>query len=236
MRRTFKKELTRVKQYLNALLLRHGFQYKATKTKWTESHRDWIRHLPASPMIREIINQYYIQLESLEEKIAGFDRQIEVLSHRDRYAEPVKALTGFKGISTTTAMTLQVEISNFDRFPKPQAFMAYLGLTPSEHSSGSHTYVGAITKQGNSTVRTALVEAAQGIVRGNIGRKTKAVKTRQEGLSAAVVHYIDKGTTRLQRKFRHMQEAGKAYNTAITAIARELAGYVWGIETGNIDY
>ena len=236
MRKAFKKELTRAKQHLNALILRRGYQYNATKTKWTEAHRNWIKHLSASSLIRDVVDQYMIELEELEVKVANFDRKIEELSHSERYVEPVKKLTGFKGISTTTAMTIQVELSSFDRFAKAPALMSYLGLTPSEHSSGNHTSLGAITKQGNSAVRTALVEAAQGLVKGHVGHKTKAVMARQVGLDAAVIHYIDKGTIRLQRKFQRMRDTGKAYNVAIAAVARELAGYIWGVETGNIDY
>ena len=92
----------------------------------------------------------------------------------------------------------------------------------------------SITKQGNATVRNTLIECAQALVKGTIGVKSKAVKQRQKGQEAAVIEYADKAVERLQRKYRKMIKRGVNHNKAITAVARELACFVWGMETGKI--
>ncbi|WP_252902411.1 transposase [Paucilactobacillus hokkaidonensis] len=131
-------------------------------------------------------------------------------------------------------MTIQVEISDFSRFPTAQAFSSYLGLTPSEHSSGEHTRNGAITKQGNRTVRSTLIECVNSLAKGKVGHKSKRINARQKGQPARIISYADQATERLQRKFYRMIDSGKPRNVAITAAARELACFIWGIETNNV--
>ena len=160
---------------------------------------------------------------------------MEELSHRDSYEEPIAALRCLKGIDTTAAMTIHVEIEDFTRFPTAKAFTAYLGLTPSEQSSGEKISRSAITKQGNSTVRSTLVECANALVKGVIGIKSKRVKARQKGQKCKVIAYADRAIERLQRKYHRMIYQGRPRNVAITAIARELACFIWGIETQKID-
>lgn len=236
LRKTFKKTLMRMKQQLSALILRHGFHYNETVTNWTQAHRAWIKHLKVSSLMRTTIDEYLVEIEELEDKLSRYDQKIEELSRSDRYVQPVQALRCLKGISTTNAMTIHVEIADFSRFSTAPAFMAYVGLYPSEHSSGNHTAKGAITKQGNRAVRSTLIEATQSLVKGHIGHKSKDLRTRQLGQQAQLIHYADKAIAHLQRRFRRMIERGKAYNTAIAAVARELAGYIWGIENGKISY
>lgn len=132
-------------------------------------------------------------------------------------------------------MTVHVEISDFTRFSTAKTFTAYLGLTPSEHSSGEKISRNAITKQGNSIVRTTLVECVNGLVKGTIGIKSKRVKARQKGQESDVIAYADRAVERLQRKYHRMIYQGRPRNVAITAIARELACFIWGIETKQID-
>lgn len=236
MRKSFKKALTRAKQQLGALLLREGLQYSATRTKWTQPFFDWVKTIPVSKLLREVIDEYLVQIEELQDKLNHFDQRIESLSRSERYAESIGKLTCFKGIAITSAMTIHIETADFSRFPTARSYMAFLGLTPSEHSSGDHQAYGGITKQGNSAIRTILVESAQSLVRGQINHKSKTVRERQVGQPSAIIAYADKGVNHLQRKYRRMIEQGKQHNVAITAIARELAGFIWGIETGHIDY
>ncbi len=139
-----------------------------------------------------------------------------------------------KGIDTTAAMTMHAETSDFDRFPTANAFASYCGLTPGEDSSGESYHRVGITKQGNSTIRTTLVEAAQVLVRGTIGKKGKKVKSKQKDQEVKVIDYADKAVIRLQKKYHRMIFRGVKRNIAITAVARELACFVWGIETGHI--
>lgn len=234
MRNTQKKSAIRIKQQLGALILRHGFQYQSTKTKWTQDHVKWIKSLKLSDTLQLAVDEYLIQLAELLEKIARYDQMIEKFSHQERYEQPVSRLCCMRGLSTMNAMTIQVEISDFERFPSAPAFMSYAGLNPSEHSSGEHTYKGSITKQGNAVVRTTLVEASQSLVKGRVGYKGRSVRTRQAGQDASVISYADRASVHLQRTFHRMIEAGKPYNVAVTAVARQLAGYIWGMETGRI--
>lgn len=236
MRNIQKKSATRIKQQLGALILRHGFQYQNTKTKWTQDHIRWIKSLKLSDTLQLVVDEYLIQLAELLEKIVRYDKLIEKFSHQERYEQPVSRLCCMKGISTMNAMTIQVEISDFERFPSAPAFMSYAGLNPSEHSSGEHTHKGSITKQGNSVVRTTLVEATQSLVKGRVGYKGRPVKARQAGQDANVISYADRASVHLQRIFHRMIEGGKPYNVAVTAVARQLAGYIWGMETGRIAY
>ena len=109
-----------------------------------------------------------------------------------------------KGIDTTAAMTMHAETSDFDRFPTANAFASYCGLTPGEDSSGESYHRLSITKQGNSMIRTTLIEAAQVLVRGTIGKKGKKVKSKQKDQDVKVIDYADKAVIRLQKKYHRM--------------------------------
>ncbi|PEO51836.1 transposase, partial [Bacillus toyonensis] len=104
-------------------------------------------------------------------------------------------------------------------------------LTPSESSSGEKINRSSITKQGNSTVRSRLLECANALVKGTIGLKSKRVKARQKGQRSDVISYADRAVERLQRKYHRMMYQGKPRNVAITAIARKLGCFIWGLET-----
>ncbi|BAP85150.1 transposase [Paucilactobacillus hokkaidonensis JCM 18461] len=234
MRKDFILALKKIKQEIGALTLRHGYSYSLGKSRWTIAYFKWLDDLPLSRMLRMTLDEYVIQYEELTKKIKRFDQQIEELSHNVRFEEPVQKLRCIKGIDTSAGMTIQVEISDFSRFPTAQAFSSYLGLTPSEHSSGEHTRNGAITKQGNRTVRSTLIECVNSLAKGKVGHKSKRINARQKGQPARIISYADQATERLQRKFYRMIDSGKPRNVAITAAARELACFIWGIETNNV--
>lgn len=156
------------------------------------------------------------------------------MSHNETYETPVSMLHCFKEIDTTAAMTIHIEISDFSRFSVAKKFSSYVGLTLGESSSGDKTTYLSITKQGNSTVRRILIECVQALVKGSPGVKSKDIKQRQKGQNAAVIECADRAVERLQRKYHKMMYQGISRNKAITAIARELACFVWGMETGNI--
>lgn len=229
----FKEELKKVKQHINAYLLRLGYQYTG-KSRWTLAHMKWLKELEMSAMYREILNEYISHYESLTSKIERYQNKLAELSQEEPYKEKIGQLRCLKGIDTTAAMVLHVEISDFNRFPNANAFTSYCGLTPGDASSGDKANRTSITKQGNSTVRKTLVECAQAIVKGAIGVKSKRVKTRQLGQDVKVIDYADKAVLRLQKKYHHMIKSNKNRNVAITAIARDLACFIWGMETGNI--
>jgi transposase len=227
-----KKALKKIKQEIKSLILRHGYFYDG-KSTWTIAYMKWLKTLVMTPVLREALDEYLIQYEYLVDQIERFKVRIEEMSHQERYAEPVGHLRTFKGIDTLSAMTIQVEISDFSRFSNAKSFCAYLGLTPSEQSSGGKVNLGGISKQGNSVVRTTLIECARALVKASIG-KSKKLKARQAGQPSEIIAYADRAVERMKRKFSRLLYSGKARNKAITAIARELACFIWGMSTGNI--
>ena len=141
----------------------------------------------------------------------------------------------FLGIKTHTALSMIVEVGDFERFEKAPRFAAFLGLVPSEDSSSENINRYSITKAGNSHLRRLLVEAAQSYTRGAIGHKSIALKQRQQGNPPEVIAYADKANERLRRRFYNMTlKRNINRNVATTAIARELACFIWGMMTENI--
>lgn len=227
-----KKSLKKIKQEIKSLILRHGYFYDG-KSTWTVAYMKWLKALNMPPVLREAMNEYLLEYEHLTDQIERFSARIEEMSHQERYAESVAHLRTFKGIDTASAMTIQVEISDFNRFATAKSFYAYLGLTPSEQSSGGKVNLGGISKQGNSLVRTTLIECARALVKASIG-KSKKLKARQAGQPSEVIAYADRAVERMKRKYSRLLYSGKARNKAVTAIARELACFIWGMSTGNI--
>lgn len=235
MRDDQKKMLKITKQQILSLLLRHGKRYEGGKTNWTNAHISWLRTLDLGGLLQESLDEYLITLNNLIAKVERLDQRIEELAEREAYKEKVKRLTCFMGIKTHTALSLIVEVGDYNRFPKAKNFSSYLGLVPSEDSSGDTQNRFAITKAGNSHLRRLLVESAHSYTRGSVGYKSKTVKKRQKGNDPQVITYADKANERLRRKFYKMTlKNGVKHNVAITAIARELSCFVWGMVTDNI--
>lgn len=172
--------------------------------------------------------------DSLAAKIERLDLRIEELASQGAYADKVRSLGCFLGIKTHTALSLIVETGDFSRFSKGNIYAAYLGLAPGENSSSERIRRTGITKAGNVHLRRLLVEASQGICRGKVGRKSKALRARQNGSPADVIAYADKANTRLRGRYYKLIQKGKKKNVAIAAIARELACFIWGMMTGDI--
>ena len=230
MRDDGKDALKRVKQQIIALCIRHGKLYDG-KNYWTQRHEDWLGKLDLGhAILNETLREYLAQYYTLTERVAVYDRRIEELSHMPRYEEPVKKLCCLNGIATHTAMCLLTEIGDFQRFEDAGRFAAYLGLVPGEASSGSKQNRLGITKAGNRHLRRLLVEAMQCQGRGAVGKKSKALQTKQAGMPPEVVAYADKANERLKRKFYRIANRSK-HNIAKTAVARELACFVWGMMT-----
>ena len=169
------------------------------------------------------------------EKISRLDMRIEELASEEEYRNKVDRLLCFKGIQTYTALSVIVETGDFNRFESAEKYASYLGLAPGEHSSGDEQTRLGITKAGNKHVRTLLVEAAQCFNRGQIAKKSKSLAARQCGNSPRIIAYADKANERLRRRYVRMTlNRGKKHNVAKTAIARELACFIWGMMTDNI--
>ena len=152
-----------------------------------------------------------------------------------KYHDKVKKLECFLGIKTHTALSLIVETGDFERFAKGNQYASYLGLAPGESSSSDSIHRLGITKAGNSRLRQLLIEASGGICKGAVGHKSKALRVRQNGNTAEVIAYVDKANTRLRSRYYKFIRHGKKGNVAVAAIARELACFVWGMMTDNIE-
>ena len=235
MRDDHKKALKVVKQQILAFILRQGYRYDIGKNYWTQMHVRWLKSLELGGELQESLEEYLITYEYLADKVERLDKRIGELAEGERYRESVKKLSCLIGVKTLTALAVLVEIGDFMRFAKPERLAAYLGLVPSEDSSGGKQIRGSITKAGNSHVRRLLVEAAQSYTRGAVGHKSKDLKQRQNGNTPQVIAYADKANERLRRKFYRMTlYNGTNRNVAATAIARELACFMWGLMTDNV--
>lgn len=232
MRDDHKLVFKKLKQQINAFVLRHGHQYVGTK--WTIKHITWLNKLELDPMYRETLNEYMASYEEQEAKIERYDKRIEEISAEARYQENAEKLGCFLGIRTHTALSLIVETGDFNRFAKGNTYAAFLGLAPGEHSSSTNINRLGISKAGNTHLRCLLIEAAKGICKGAIGHKSKELRSRQNGQAADVIAYADKANTRLRSKYYKMIRHGKKKNVAVAAVARELACFIWGMMTGNI--
>ncbi len=232
MRDDHKLALKKLKQQINAFVLRHGHQYAGTK--WTIKHLIWLSKLELHPMYRETLNEYMTSYEEQEAKIERYDKRIEEIAAEARYKDKAEKLGCFLGIRTHTALSLIVETGDFKRFAKGNTYAAFLGLAPGEHSSSTSINRLGISKAGNAHLRCLLIEAAKSICKGAIGHKSKELRSRQNGQSAEVIAYADKANTRLRSKYYRMIRHGKKKNVSVAAVARELACFIWGMMTGNI--
>ena len=229
MRDDIRANLKRTKQQILSFCLRHGLVFTQTRSHWTQAHMKWLRSQKLDGLYQEILDEYVLQLDKLTETVERLDKRIEALSQREVYRESVDHLTCLIGIKRPTALAVIAEVGDFKRFALAEQFSSFLGLTPGEDSSGDGQKRLGITKAGNTHVRRLLVEAAQSYGRGKVGYKSKALKERQEGNPPQVIAYADKANERLRRKYYKMLFRGKKANVAKTALARELACFIWGM-------
>ena len=234
MRDDHKLALKKVKQQILAFCLRHGYSYDGTKNHWTQEHIHWLHTLKVGGLWEEILEEYLLTFEYHTAKLKRLDKRIEELATEEPYKENVHKLECFLGIKTQTALSVITETGDFKRFPDAPHYAAYLGLTPGEDTSGGDQNRLSITKAGNRHIRTLLVESAQSFARGQAGHKSKLIADRQSGNSPQVIEYADKANERLRRKYYRMTlKNGKNSNVAKTAVARELACFIWGMMTEN---
>lgn len=226
--------LKKIKQQINAFCLRHGFIYDGGN-KWTIRHISWLRRLEVTGLFRETLDEYLASYDEQTDKIRRFDERIAELAAGDDYRENAGKLQCLLGIRAHTALSLIVETGDFSRFRKGNTYAAFLGLAPGESSSGDHIHRTGITKAGNAHLRQLLIEASRGICKGQTGHKSKALTERQKGNSPDVIAYADRANIRLRSRYYRMIRHEKKKNVAVAAVARELACFVWGLMTGNIE-
>ena len=234
MRDDHKLALKKVKQQILAFCLRHNYRFDGN-SHWTAAHINWIKSLTPEALYKEILDEYLLTYTILSDKLERLDKRIEELAAKDEYKEAVRKLCCFIGVKTHTALSVIVEVGDFKRFASAEKFASYIGLVPGEDSSGDGQTRLGITKAGNRHVRMLLTEASQCYSRGQIGYKSKALKARQDGNTPQVIAYADKANERLRRRYYKMVLSKcKKHNVAKTAIARELACFMWGMMTDNI--
>jgi transposase len=215
------------KQRLLSFLSRHGHHYSG-RSRWTQPHWRWLEGLKFTRPEQQIVLQEYIDtVQACGRRVAGLDQQIEIAAHASLAWPVIEALMALRGISLLAAVTLVAELGDLARFTDAPQLMAYLGLVPSEHSSGKRERRGSITKTGNSHVRRVLVEAAW--TYRHVARKTTTLQRRAERTPLEVQEIAWSAQKRLCQRFRSMVACGKLKTQVCTAIARELAGFIWAI-------
>ena len=236
MRDDAKDNLKKLKQRVLSFCLRNGRHFTETQSHWTLKHIAWLKRQDfGNAILQEAFEEYLTLYFQATDKVELFDKRIEELAKRESYEEKVKKLTCLIGVKAHSALATIVETGDFIRFKTAQQYAAYLGLVPGEKSSGESKRRTGITKAGNSHVRKLLVEAAQSYSRGAVGYKSKTLSARQKGNDPKVIAYADKANERLRRKFYRLTLNNTKRNVAVTAVARELACFIWGMMTNNTD-
>ncbi len=217
-----------LRQRLGAFLLRHDKQYDAGKSKWTQAYFRWLEKLKFElPLLQIVFEEYVDAVKQAQQRVAGLEEQMHKALQDWCLAPVVAALMSLRGVKLITAMTVLAELGDITRFDSPRQLMKYLGLVPSEHSTGSSIRRGGITKAGNGHVRRVLVEA--GWCYRFMARKTAHLQRRAEKASESVQAIAWKAQKRLCGRYRHLLEKGKRKVQVCTAIARELVGFIWAI-------
>ena len=215
------------RQQLDKFLLRHGRRW-SEGSKWTVKHWKWIKvQAFAEEASRRVLADYIQTVEQASARVQRLTADIGELVERWTLGPLVRALQALRGVDLVTAVVLAAEIGNFKRFRTPKQLMAYLGLVPSEHSSGGTRRQGGITRTGNRHARWVLVEAAWNYRFRPAPRR--AIQARRQRVAAGVRSIAQRAEQRLSRRFRRLIDRGKSSQKAVTAVARELVGFVWAI-------
>lgn len=212
---------------LDKFLLRHALIWN-DGAKWTKKHLAWIRRQQFdSPALARTWASYLLTLEQATARVEQLTKDIGDLVQTWALGPLTTALQALRGVQLVTAVTLAAEIGDFARFARPNQLMAYVGLVPSEHSSGTKRKQGRITRTGNKHVRRLLVETAWNYR--FRPHRSPAIEARRARTSPEVRAIAEKAERRLVRRFERLQQRGKSSQQVVTAIARELLGFVWAI-------
>jgi len=215
------------RQQLDKFMLRHGRIWSGV-TKWTQTHLAWLREQEfAEPLLRHVRDDYLLALDQATARVERLTKDIENFVEQWAAKDLVLAFEALRGVQVVSAVVLAAEIGDFARFAEPAKLMSFIGLVPSESSSGGSRRQGSITRTGNGHVRRILVEAAWHYrIR---PRGSKAIEARRRRVSPEVRAIAEKAEQRLSRRFERLIRRGKKSQQAVTAVARELLGFVWAI-------
>jgi len=216
------------KQRLNAFLLRHGQNYTSGKSKWTQAHWRWLEKLRFPEPVQQIVLQEYIDcVKQQQVRVKALEVEMERSLPVWQLAPVVQGLMALRGCRLITAMTTVAELGDITRFDSPRQLMAFLGLVPSEDSSGPRKRRGGLTKTGNGHVRRVLIEAAW--CYRFAAKKSAPLQRRAEQSSEAVQAIAWKAQKRLCARYGHLNQRGLMGVKISAAIARELCGFIWAI-------
>ncbi len=218
----------KARQQLSGFVLRHGFHYPKGKTRWTRAHFNWLESLKFDYPQQQIVLQEYIDVvKAAQARVAEMTAQLHRALPQWRLAPVIDNLIALRGVDVVAAMTLIAELGDISRFDSPRQLMTFLGLVPSEHSSGRRKRKGAITLAGNGHARRMAIEAAWAYrfpARQTMHLKRKAKRAGEEAKAIAW-----KAQKRLCGRYRALVERGKNTKKVIVAVARELVGFIWAI-------
>lgn len=223
-----KEDEKKAKQRLGKFLLRQGRSYTAGKKAWTKMYRVWLdRQRFDNANLQTVFDALLRTLDQASDRLRELEEAVEAASQEDAVRVPVELLKCFKGFQTTMAMGVVTELYSFERFVAPKNLMAFVGMVPSEHSTGGPDKKrrGSVTKAGNSRLRRLFVEAAWNYTKSN--KAGYRVRTRREGQPGWAIDVASNAQTRLTKRYWTLVGKGKSPNVAVMAIARELVGFIW---------
>jgi transposase len=222
-----REDLKQARQRMKSFLLMHGVHYLG-RPNWGATHRRWLSTFSFDSAWQHLAFDEHRR--TIEDRLAQCQR-LEVALHEAvvswRFYPVVLALQAMRGIQFTSAIGLVSELGDLSRFAHPRQLMAWIGVTPSEHSSGGKRRQGSITKTGNSFARKLLIESAWSYR--HSARVSVDIQRRQEGIPKPILDRAWDAQLRLCRRYRRLVAKGKSPSVAIVAIARELIGFIWDI-------
>ncbi len=229
-REDIRADLLRARHRLSKFLLRHGRRFTGTKTAWSARHHTWLRAQTWSiPALDQTHASYLRAVDETAARLRHVEEDLRTLLDLEPLRPRIQRLRCFRGIDDLTALTIAAELGDARRFSSAPRVMAFVGLVPSEHSSGTKRARGAITKTGNAHLRRVLVEAAwHARHRPFVGH---ALRRRQQGAPDAIIAQAWTAQQRLYRRYHRLAARGKPSQLVITAVARELTGFVWAALT-----
>jgi transposase len=218
---------TKARQQLKGFLLRHEVRY-AGKTSWSKMHYRWLAELNfGAGAAQTAFTEYLLAVQAADQRVQRLSQALQDAIKGWRFEPVVAALQALRGIDLVNAVGLVAEIGDLSRFAHPRQLMGYLGLVPSEHSSGERVRRGSITKTGNAHARRLLTEAAWNYrFSARIGRQAQL---RQQDLNEQIRAQGWKAQLRLTKRFAALKGRGVQINKVCVAVARELTGFVWAI-------
>jgi len=224
----FKTQERKARQQLNAFVLRHGHHWPRGKTRWTRAHLNWLESLTFAHAWQQVVLQEYLEaVRAATHRVDELTGELMGALTQWSLAPVVDSLCALRGVDKLVAITVLAELGDLTRFASPKQLMSYLGLVPSEHSTGTRRRQGAITCMGNAHARRMLVESAWSYR--FPARQTMHLKRKAQHASHEAKAIAWQAQRRLCGRYRALLHAGKCTKVTCVAIARELVGFIWAV-------